>query len=78
MTRKLAANPRRNLRRNSVETRSAAKGRGRGRERGVVVVEYAFLLVLVAVPALVAIIAAGVRLADGYTETRNQLLHVGP
>jgi hypothetical protein len=59
--------------------RIAGKGRrGRVHGRGVVVVEYAFLLVVVAVPALVAIIAAGVQLADGYTETRNQLLHVGP
>jgi Flp pilus assembly pilin Flp len=73
MKRNLAAN----LRRTSPAKPAARKG-ARGRERGVVVVEYAFLLVIVAVPALVAIIAAGVQLADGYTQTRNQLLHVGP
>jgi hypothetical protein len=43
-----------------------------------VTVEYAFLLVVVAVPVMTALIAAGVTLVNNYNNTRNSLLHVGP
>lgn len=54
------------------------KPRGRRGKRGVVAVEYAFLLVTVAIPVLTALIAAGVQVVNEYTLMRNQVLHVGP
>jgi hypothetical protein len=50
----------------------------RGTRRGVVTVEYAMLLVIVAIPSIAAIIAAGVKVVDDYTLTRNSVLHQGP
>jgi hypothetical protein len=44
----------------------------------VVSVEYAFLLVIVAVPSIAALIAAGVGVVNGYTQTRNTVLHSYP
>ncbi len=55
----------------------AGRKRRRGK-RGVVAVEYAFLLVTVAIPVLTALIAAGVQVVNEYTQMRNQVLHVGP
>jgi len=48
------------------------------RPRGVVMVEYAFLLVFVAIPSLAGLIAAGVSVVHTYGDMRNQVLHVGP
>jgi Flp pilus assembly pilin Flp len=45
---------------------------------GAVLVEYAFLLVGVAVPVMAALAAAGVQVVTGYGEVRNAILHVGP
>jgi Flp pilus assembly pilin Flp len=50
----------------------------RARQRGVVTVEYAFLLVLFALPVIVATTAAGVAVVGHYTQVRNSILHVGP
>jgi hypothetical protein len=47
-------------------------------KRGVITLEYAMLLVVVAVPSIAALIAAGVKVVDDYTLTRNSVLHQGP
>jgi hypothetical protein len=56
----------------------AKKIGSRRNRRGVVNVEYAMLLVVVAVPSIAALIAAGVKVVDDYTLTRNSVLHQGP
>jgi hypothetical protein len=62
----------------AVPMRAAPRVAKRRRTRGAVVVEYAFLLLAFGVPTMAAAIAGGVKMVQGYTITRNLLLHVGP
>jgi hypothetical protein len=56
----------------------ARAGEKRRRTRGAVLVEYAFLLMAFGVPTLIATIAGGWKMVDGYTKTRNNIIGVGP
>ena len=48
------------------------------RSRGAVLVEYALLLTFFAVPVCAAMVAGGVRVHDGYKETRAGVLRPWP
>jgi len=50
----------------------------RARSRGVVTVEYAFLLVTVAIPIILGVTLAGVTLLQRYASVRTQLLAPTP
>jgi hypothetical protein len=52
--------------------------RRRPRQRGAVMVEYAFLLVAVAIPAMVGISAGGVGMLKKFQATRSQILQTVP
>jgi Flp pilus assembly pilin Flp len=50
----------------------------RKRQRGAVMVEYAFLLVAVAIPAMVGIAAGGASMLKKFQATRSQILETVP
>jgi len=58
--------------------KTAPKVAKRRRTRGAVMVEYAFILLAFGLPTMAAGIKYGADMVDGYTKTRNRLLHVGP
>jgi Flp pilus assembly pilin Flp len=52
--------------------------RSRARRRGAVMVEYALLLTFFAVPVMVGMTAAGVKMLDNYRTARSTLLRPFP
>jgi Flp pilus assembly pilin Flp len=54
--------------------RATTRFRRRGCNRGVVTVEYAFLLVILALPIIAGITAAGVILLGQYQDAQHQML----
>jgi Flp pilus assembly pilin Flp len=66
----------------SPSTKTAASrkkiGRGRNGERGAIAVEYAFLLVVVAIPTVAGVIAGGVKLLHDYDVGRSAILAPAP
>jgi Flp pilus assembly pilin Flp len=65
----------------STTTRSPHQGHThptRGSSRGAVMVEYAFLLVAVAVPAIIGISLGGVGMLQKYERTRTTILNNSP
>lgn len=55
-------------------SRNALLRRRSGKRRGVAMVEYAFLLTMVAIPALMGLTAGGISMFHHYVQLRNHLL----
>jgi hypothetical protein len=55
-------------------SRNALLRRRSGKRRGVAMVEYAFLLTMVAIPALMGFTAGGISMYHHYVQLRNHLL----
>jgi hypothetical protein len=65
---------------NTLNRKPICNGRNRAvqRSRGVVAVEYAFLLVVVAVPTIFGVYAGGVQLLSNYDQGRAAIIGPAP
>ena len=63
-----------------MQSRHAVKARVKARQKagGAVIVEYAFLLVAVAIPTIMGMTAGGLAMLKDYQAARNQILQSTP
>jgi hypothetical protein len=62
----------------AVDQLSAQRARRRARARGAVMVEYAFLLVFVAIPVMIGITTGGLEMLRDYQEGRAKMIRNYP